>query len=52
MKDEIVEKLRGNNFFLVMVDGGIDQGVMEEVFVYVCYFDMEFGKFVNEYLVI
>lgn len=35
-----------------MADGGTDQGVMEEVLVYVCYLDMELGKPVNEYLAI
>ena len=52
MKDEIAEKLRGNNFLSVMADGGTDQGVMEEVLVYVRYLDMELGKPVNEYLAI
>lgn len=45
-------KLRESYFILVMVDGGIDFGVLEEVFVYVRYFDWEFGKLVSEYLVI
>lgn len=52
MKDEIAEKLRGNNFLSVMADGGTDQGVMEEVLVYVRYLNMELGKPVNEYLAI
>ena len=52
MKDEIAEKLRGNNFLSAMADGGTDQGVMEEVLVYVHYLDMELGKPVNEYLAI
>lgn len=40
MKDEIAEKLRGNNFLSAMADGGTDQGVMEEVLVYIRYLDM------------
>lgn len=28
----------------MMADGGTDQGVMEEVLVYVRYLDMELGK--------
>ena len=52
MKDEIAENLRGNNFLSAMADGGTDQGVMEEVLVYVRYLDMELGKPVNEYLAI
>ena len=52
MKDEIAEKLRGNNFLSVMADGGTDQSVMEQVLVYVRYLDMELGKPVNEYLAI
>ena len=52
MKDEIAEKLRGKNFLSAMADGGTDQGVMEEVLVYVRYLDMELGKPVNEYLAI
>lgn len=52
MKDEIAEKLRGNNFLSVMADGGTDQGVMEQVLVYVRYLDMELAKPVNEYLAI
>lgn len=52
MKNAIAEKLRGNNFLSVMADGGTDQGVMEEVLVYVRYLDMELGKPVNEYLAI
>ena len=52
MKDEIAEKLGGNNFLSVMADGGTDQGVMEEVLVCVRYLDIELGKPVNEYLAI
>lgn len=34
--EETVEKFRGNNFITVMVDSGTDEGVIEEVLVYVC----------------
>lgn len=47
-------KLKKSNFILVMADGGTDQSVMEEVLVYVRYFDMKLGKPVSlsEYLAI
>ena len=34
--EETAEKFRGNNFITVMVDSGTDEGVIEEVLVYVC----------------
>ena len=52
MKEDIAVKLKKSNFISVMADGGTDQGVMEEVLVYVRYFDMELGKPVSEYLAI
>ena len=52
MKEEIAVKLKKSNFISVMADGGTDLSVMEEVLVYVRYFDMELGKSVSEYLAI
>ena len=52
VKNEIAARLRGNNFLSVMADGRTDQGVMDEVLVYVRYLGMELGKPVNEYLAI